>query len=82
MNAFKLITDGNEIFIADAAVGACSFAMVVSSAGYPLNRKDDAIKALASCNEQALSGSKPRTRMMETPSRFESIADILYGDRW
>ena len=73
---FKVIRDGADWFVADATVGAYSFAIVPEGFG-PFVKKADAEKAAA-----AIQGKVLETRMMETPDRFEEVADTRYGVAW
>lgn len=75
---FKVICDDGEWFVADASVGAYSFAMVVSDMGSFGSKVD----AVAAAKELAASKKDIAVRMMETPSRFESVADTVYGAAW
>lgn len=56
---------------------AKSFAMVPVDENWAFSTRSEAL-------EQAsiLSGKPVRTRMIETPDRFEAIADSKYGAAW
>jgi hypothetical protein len=75
---FTVHADADYGFIvADASVGAKSFAMVPAGFDWSFDSKAEA-KAQAI----ALSGKAIPTRMIETPDRFEAVADTLYGPAW
>jgi hypothetical protein len=63
--------------VADAAIGAKSFAMVPVDHTWSFATKDE-----ARAQAKALSGQTVATRMFETPDRFEAVADTLYGPAW
>jgi hypothetical protein len=56
---------------------ATSFAMVPVGESWEFSSKAEALE------QASILSSKPvRTRMIETPDRFEAIADIKYGAAW
>jgi hypothetical protein len=56
---------------------AASFAMVPVGESWEFSSKSEALE------QATILSSKPvRTRMIETPDRFEAIADIKYGAAW
>lgn len=69
--------------VADAAVGATSFAMVPAVAAFCFPARADAEAHAAALTEQVKGGwSEIPLRMIETPDRFEAVADTLYGPAW
>lgn len=75
---FTVHADADYGFIvADASVGAKSFAMVPADENWSFDREADAWLAA-----RALTGESVATRMIETPDRFEAVADTLYGPAW
>ncbi len=63
--------------VADASVAAKSFAMVPVFHAWNFPTEGE-----ARAQAKALSNSAVATRMLETPDRFESVADTLYGPAW
>ena len=56
---------------------AYSFAMVPASAQWEFATKAEALE-----QAKRLSGKPVQTRMIETPDRFEVVADTVYGAEW
>lgn len=56
---------------------ATSFAMIPVGETWEFETKREALEQAAK-----LSGKPTKTRMIETPDRFEAIADIKYGAAW
>lgn len=56
---------------------ARSFAMVPVGAAWEFSSKSEALEQAAN-----LSGKNVPVRMIETPDRFEAVADTLYGAAW
>lgn len=82
--AFTVHQDPDYGFIvADAAVKAHSFAMVPAVAQFCFRDRSEAEAHAAALTEQARNtwGEIP-LRMIETPDRFEAVADTLYGPAW
>lgn len=78
MTAFTVHPDSDYGFIvADASIGAYSFAMVPDGERWAF---DD--RAAAVAQAKALSGRNIPLRMIETPDRFEAVADTVYGPEW
>lgn len=65
--------------VADASVKARSFAMVPSVAQFCFRDRAEAVAMAADLS--AMDGEIPM-RMLETPDRFEAVADTLYGPAW
>lgn len=75
---FKVIRDADYGYIvADQSVGAFSFAMVPDDRKFSYVNKSAAIAAA-----KEYSGQNIPLRMIETPERFESVADTYYGVAW
>jgi hypothetical protein len=76
---FKVIRDIDYGFVvADASIGAYSFAMV-PAAGLQFSF---ATRVEAETEAKRLTGKDIPLRMLETPDRFEEVADTLYGPAW
>lgn len=68
--------------VADAAIGAKSFAMVPARHDWAFQTKAEA-EAQADYLTNFCGAVTPvPTRMIETPERFEEVADTLYGPAW
>lgn len=77
MTKFKVLKDADYGYIvADASVRSFSFAMVPVS-GFAFESAE-----AASDRAVALSGQAVAVRMLETPERFEEVADSRYGAAW
>lgn len=72
----KAIRDGQDWFVADATVGAYSFAMVTGEMFFTAKEANDKAKELMA------KGQPVDVSMMETPDRFEEVADTVYGCAW
>jgi hypothetical protein len=78
MTTFNVIRDGADWIVADASVTAHSFAMIPKFHQAVFSRRYEAER-----QAEKLSGGNPiETRMVETPDRFEAVADTLYGPAW
>lgn len=78
MATFKVIRDVDYGFVvADASVGAHSFAMVPADRQFAYGTREQ-----AEAEAKFLSGKTIPLRMIETPDRFEAVADIVYGPAW
>lgn len=76
---FTVHRDADYGFIvADASIRARSFA-IVPTRGYAFDRRADAQRRADELN--ALDAT-PETMSIETPDRFEAVADTLYGPAW
>jgi hypothetical protein len=81
---FTVLSDPDYGFIvADASVAAKSFAMVPALARFCFRVKAEAVAHAAALTDQMKNnwGEIP-LRMIETPDRFEAVADTLYGPAW
>lgn len=77
MSAFKVLKDADYGYIvADASVRSFSFAMVPATGFAFESQKDASIRAAE------LAGKEVSLRMIETPDRFEEVADTRYGKAW
>jgi hypothetical protein len=56
---------------------ATSFAMVPAGEKWEFPSKEEALE-----QAQHLSGKNITVRMIETPDRFEAVADLKYGAAW
>lgn len=56
---------------------ARSFAMIPVGVAYEFTNRDDAM-----AQARKLSGTNTPVRMIETPERFEAVADTVYGGAW
>lgn len=78
MANFKVIRDADYGFVvADESIGAYSFAMVPADHDWSFETR-----AEAAAQAKTLSGKEIKTRMFETPDRFEAVADTVYGQAW
>lgn len=78
MTDFTVYADETYGFIvADASTSARSFALVPTNYDWSFAKK---AKALAQA--KALSGKDVDCHMIETPDRFEAVADTRYGCAW
>ena len=75
---FMVIRDGTDYLVADASFGPRSAAMVPAKEAFAFTSRAEAIKQARKLSAQ---GTVP-TRMIETPDRFEDVADTLYGPAW
>ncbi len=73
---FKTIRDGDDWFVCDATVGACSFAMVTKE------MFDTRKQAETRAKELNAAGQPVEVSMMDTYDRFEAVADTKYGPAW
>lgn len=67
----------NSWIVISTETKATSFAMVPVGEDWDFSSKSEAIEQAA-----RLSGKNVKVRMIETPDRFEAIADIKYGPEW
>lgn len=75
---FKVVKDPfYDFLVIDASVGAYSFAMVPATGKYEFSNRADAEK-----RAKEISGTEIETMMIETPERFEAVADTKYGAAW
>lgn len=74
---FTVIRDGQDYLVADAAIKARSFAMIPARYQAMFHRRYQAER-----QAEKLSGQDIELRMIETPDRFEEVADTLYGPVW
>jgi hypothetical protein len=73
---FKAIRDGDDWFVCDATIGAYSFAMVTRE------MFDTRKQAEAQAKAHNAKGQPIEVSMMDTPDRFEAVADTKYGCAW
>lgn len=83
MATFTVSTDSIYGFIVHESARAQSFAMVPADFTWNFDAIGDAAAQAAKLNhfEHKHPGSI-RTRMIETPDRFEAVADTRYGRAW
>lgn len=74
---FKVIKSEGWYLVVDASMKALSAALVPSAYRFAYSQKADAM-----LQASKLSGQIIETRMIETPDRFEEMADIMYGPAW
>jgi hypothetical protein len=83
MTTFTVSTDSIYGFIVHESARAQSFAMVPEDFQWNFDSK---VAALAQASKlTGFVASRPgsvRTRMIETPDRFEAVADTRYGCAW
>lgn len=78
MTHFSVVRDEMYGFIViDSACRAKSFAMVPVSEAWSFNTRTQAV-----IQAKALMGKDIPCRMIETPDRFEAVADTNYGPAW
>jgi hypothetical protein len=81
---FTVSFDGDEEgYIVHEVSNAFSFAMIPVGFSYYFGK--DKAKAFEQCRRLAkwqAKGNKVETRLMETPARFEAVADTKYGCEW
>src|SRR5260370_13519264 len=78
MTPFTVIREpGYGYIVADASIKAKSFAMIPAPYHAVFSRRYEA-------EQQAmrLSGQTIELRMIDTPERFEAVADTIYGPEW
>ena len=63
--------------VLSAETKATSFAMVPVGEAWEFSNKSEALEQAA-----VLSRKPVKVRMIETPDRFEAIADVEYGPAW
>lgn len=66
-----------DFIVADASIGATSFALVPADKAWNFTTE-----AEARAQAKALSGQVVNLRCLETPDRFEAVADTKYGPAW
>jgi hypothetical protein len=79
MTQFTVIRDGYDFVVAAAPVAAFSFAMVPRDEAHLFGTRAAAREQAKALAEK---GGQIALRMMETPDRFEKVADEVYGAAW
>lgn len=83
---FKVVRDGDEIIVCDSSVSAMSFVMVPRDYGFMFENTLNGVNAAGAraieLARKSRAGETIALRMMETPDRFEEIADTRYGVAW
>jgi hypothetical protein len=80
--SFKVVTDGLDFLVVDASIAAYSFAMVPAKNQAIFADKATALEQVRRLAKWQAKGNQVETRMMETPDRFEAVADTRYGVEW
>jgi hypothetical protein len=78
MTTFRVFENDGGYIVADASVRARSFAVVPRNEVYDFNTAAEAAQQAKRLNAM----SNVPTRGIETPERFEAVADTLYGPAW
>jgi hypothetical protein len=77
MTNFTVAQDNTDWIVLSTETKAKSFAMVPAGHAWAFESKKDALE-----QAKSLSGKEIAVRMIETPDRFEAIADVIYGAAW
>lgn len=79
---FAVIQDEGDYLVADASFGPKSAALVPSSYCFRFVSRKAAEEQAKTLSALSRDGRDIPTRMIETPDRFEQVADALYGPAW
>jgi hypothetical protein len=71
-----------EGYIVHEASSAYSFARIPASFRFLFNTKAEALEQVRRLNKWLAKGNRVDTRNIETPARFERVADTKYGVAW
>jgi hypothetical protein len=80
---FEVSTDPDYGFIVCQRQTAVSFATIPNGYGsWSFEKKAEAVSFAESLNGRIAKGETIKTSTIETPERFEAVADSKYGPAW
>jgi hypothetical protein len=79
---FHAVSSGEGTFLVCEPSRAYSFAIVPQGSQFEFLKRDAAKAEADRLNELIKGGATIATRNIETPDRFEAVADRKYGPAW